>query len=276
MLGSYKRQYNSGTSTVYSKQELQKGLSVSLIGKRIFTFETIDSTNSCAKTLAEAGMEEGTVVLADFQSAGRGRLGRTWLSEPGKNLLFSFILRPAMDSKAVGTLSLFAAAGVAHGIETFTGEHIECKWPNDLLISGKKFCGILLESSFSADKLDYAVIGVGINVNQTTFSSGLLQCSTSLCTETGALVDRKALFQSILHSLDSLYRQIQNRNNSEIMKEWLSRNSMIGKKTTVLHNGKKVDGIVHAFNEDGSMVLKTSGGLQSFYSGDVTLDAGEK
>jgi len=261
---------------VYSKQELQEGLSVSLIGKKIFAFETIDSTNSCAKTLAEAGMEEGSVVLADFQSAGKGRLGRTWFSEPGKNLLFSFILRPDMDSRSAGTLSLFAAAGVARGIESFTGRCIECKWPNDLLLRGNKFCGILLESSFSADKLDYAVIGVGINVNQTEFDSGLLHRSTSLSIETGAPLDRKALFQSILHSLDSLYAQMQNRNNSGVMKEWLSRNSMIGKQTTVFQDGQKFSGIVQAFNEDGSMVLSTSGGLQSFYSGDVTLDAGEK
>jgi BirA family biotin operon repressor/biotin-[acetyl-CoA-carboxylase] ligase len=261
---------------MYSKQELQEGLSVSLIGNKIFTFETIDSTNSCAKTLAEAGMEEGTVVLTDFQSAGRGRLGRTWLSEPGKNLLFSFILRPAMNSKDAGTLSLFAAAGVAQGIESFTGMSIECKWPNDLLLRGKKVCGILLESSFSADKLDYAVIGIGINVNQTLFDSGLLQHSTSLKTAAGTALDRKALFQNILRSLDSLYAQIQNRNNSGIMKEWLSRNSMIGKQTTVVQDAQKISGIVQAFSEDGSMILKTSKGLQSFYSGDVTLDTTEK
>ena len=126
---------------MFSKEELHSGLSTRIFGKKIFTYDSIDSTNACAKTLASTGAEEGTVVIAEYQTAGRGRLGRTWQAESGSNLLFSVIIRPTLEINKIGLLPFFAAAGVALALETVTGTRCECKWPNDVLLHGKKCCG---------------------------------------------------------------------------------------------------------------------------------------
>ena len=129
---------------MYSKEELQQGLNTQVVGSKIFVFETIDSTNACARTLGDAGTQEGAVVVTNFQTSGRGRLGRTWLAEPDANLLFSVLLRPRISVDVSGQLTLYASVAIARAIEQCVGAPVECKWPNDLLLNGKKFCGILL------------------------------------------------------------------------------------------------------------------------------------
>ena len=256
---------------MYSKKELLDGLATSILGRKIFVFEKIDSTNVCAKVLADVDMEEGTVVIAEYQTSGHGRLGRSWLSEAGKNLLFSIIIRPAVEQKRAGLLTFFAAAGTALGIESVLGCRIECKWPNDLLLHEKKCCGILLESSSTSRRLDYAVIGIGLNVNQAKFEPGLKRTATSLRLESGKTIDRKKLFQHILQNLDGLYSKVKEGDFNRVKQEWLSRTSMIGKVVTVEHEKFATRGIVHSINDDGGVVLKTSTGLQTFFAGDVTL-----
>ncbi len=120
-----------------SKKEILKGLKTRVVGKKLFVFESIDSTNACAKTLAETGTPEGTVVVADHQTAGRGRLGRTWNSEPGRNLLFSVVLRPTLPKESSGFLTFYSAVFIARALERVTGRPVECKWPNDILINAK-------------------------------------------------------------------------------------------------------------------------------------------
>ncbi|HEX9615756.1 MAG TPA: biotin--[acetyl-CoA-carboxylase] ligase, partial [Bacteroidota bacterium] len=161
-----------------SKETLLSSLSTSLFGRKLFVFESIDSTNTCARTLAEAGMEEGAVVLAEYQTSGRGRHGRTWNAEPGENLLFSVLLRPAIPRTSAGFLTFFAAVSVAQALEEVSESRIECKWPNDLLLNGKKVSGILLENTFEKDRVDYSVIGIGINVNQSSFPNHLIPTAT--------------------------------------------------------------------------------------------------
>jgi BirA family transcriptional regulator, biotin operon repressor / biotin---[acetyl-CoA-carboxylase] ligase len=256
---------------MYSKEELQSGLNTRIFGKKIFTYDSIDSTNACAKTLASTGAEEGTVVIAEYQTAGRGRLGRTWQAESGSNLLFSTIIRPTLEINKIGLLPFFAAAGVALALETVTGACCECKWPNDVLLNGKKCCGILMESSFQHNVLDYAIIGIGVNVNQKLFSEDLKDRATSLSQECGREFDRRKIFQQIMKSLELLYSEIKIGNFEITLNEWKTRTTMFGKQVTLTQAGEHLHGRAITLSADGGLVLATPDGQRVCYAGDVTF-----
>lgn len=256
---------------MYSKEELLNGLNAAVLGNKLFLFETIDSTNTCAKTLAEAGMEEGAIILAESQSEGKGRLGRVWISEPGKNLLFSCILRPSLEKEQAGLLTFFAAVAVARALEQSTGLHVECKWPNDLLLNGKKCCGILLESSLSSGKLAYSILGIGVNVNQRDFQNDLCRTATSLAREAGAEIDRKRLFQNIVAELDTLYLDVKKNQFSRIVTEWNNRCTMLGRNIQVDCGGVIIRGKAAGLHTDGGLVVRTTTGNEIVYAGDVTV-----
>jgi BirA family biotin operon repressor/biotin-[acetyl-CoA-carboxylase] ligase len=258
---------------MYSKEELLDGLNTNIVGTKLFVFESIDSTNTCAKALAETGMDDGAVVFADFQSEGRGRLGRPWLSEPGKNLLFSCIIRPPMSNEQSGILTFFAAVAVAQALESVTKLKVECKWPNDLLLNGKKCCGILLENSLGKERLEYSVIGIGVNANQDGFQGNALTNATSLKQMLGMEVDRKKLFQQILREIDTHYADIRLGRISRIFLEWNNRCSMFGRDVTVAREGVTLNGKAVGLNTDGGLVLETKAGKEIIYAGDVTVIA---
>jgi BirA family biotin operon repressor/biotin-[acetyl-CoA-carboxylase] ligase len=244
---------------MYSKEELQRGLTTQVVGSKMFVFETIDSTNACARTLGDAGTQEGAVVVTNFQTSGRGRLGRIWLAEPDANLLFSVLLRPRISVDVSGQLTLYASVAIARAIEQCVGEPVECKWPNDLLLNGKKFCGILLENSSQQSELSYAVIGAGINVNQQTLSPEIASRATSLCIETGKTFDRKKVFQVVLQELDLLYKSAREGDFSFI------------EAVTVQQHDHTIAGTALRLNHDAGLVISTSEGIQTIYAGDITL-----
>jgi BirA family transcriptional regulator, biotin operon repressor / biotin---[acetyl-CoA-carboxylase] ligase len=256
---------------MYSKEELQNGLHTFIFGKKIFTYDSIDSTNTCAKTLASTGAEEGTVVMAEYQTAGHGRLGRTWQAESGSNLLFSTIIRPKLEINKIGLLPFFAAAGVALALETVTGARCECKWPNDVLLNGKKCCGILLESSFQHNVLDYAVMGIGVNINQKVFGGDLKDRATSLSQECGREFDRRDVFHRIMTSLELLYSEVKIGNFEITLNEWKTRTTMFGKQVTLTQAGVRLHGRAITLSADGGLVLATPDGQQVCYAGDVTF-----
>jgi BirA family biotin operon repressor/biotin-[acetyl-CoA-carboxylase] ligase len=256
---------------MYSKEELLNGLTTDVIGKKLFVFESIDSTNACAKTLAEAGMEEGALVVADFQSQGRGRFARSWLSEAGKNLLFSCVLRPPLSQDQVGLLTFYAAVAVARPLEHATGLAVECKWPNDLLLNGKKCCGILLENSLSQEQLVYAILGIGINVNQQAFEGDLQDTATSLARETGKEIDRKKLFHAIVTELDNLYHDVASRQFHRIVSEWNKRCAMFGQRVRIARNKEAITGKALGLSPDGGLIVETTRGREVVYAGDVTI-----
>jgi len=256
---------------MYSKEELSKGLDTSIVGRKFFVFDTIDSTNACARTLGDAGTAEGAVVVADFQTSGRGRLGRTWIAEPGESLLLSVLLRPRVSIANAGLLTLFASVGIARAIERHIDEPVECKWPNDLLVRGKKFCGILLENLFQKTEVSYAVIGAGINVNQKKFPAEIASRGTSLAIETGRTFDRKKLLQAVLTELDTLYPPVQEGDFDAIVPEWIKRCTMFGKPVTVEQDNHTMSGIARRLNHDAGLVIETGTGLQTVYAGDVSV-----
>ncbi len=253
-----------------SKKQLQRGLTTKFIGRKLFAFESIDSTNACAKTLAEAGCEEGTVVIAEFQSHGRGRLGRTWLAEPGQNLLFSIVLRPKIQQGQSPVLIFLSAVAVARAVEKTTGVAVHCKWPNDVLINKKKVCGILTESSLTNGSFAYSVVGIGLNVNQQTFSNSV-KGATSVALELGKVCDRKALFHNVLCEFEELYQALRSGKPELILNEWNRRCSMFGQEVTVKTPSAQISGTAKRLNEAGGLVLSTDSGEQTFYAGDVTI-----
>ena len=256
---------------MYSKEELLQGLTSKIIGRKLFVFDSIDSTNTCGKTLAEAGIEEGTVVFAEHQTAGRGRNGRMWVSESQNNLLFSVVVRPQLPKEQVAFLTFYSAVSIAQAVESIVGCSVECKWPNDLLLNGRKFCGILLESSFQQSTPDYSIIGIGMNVNQKSFDEGMRNRATSLSLEQNAEFDRKQVFQRILVYMDRLYGDVQSGNFQNIMKEWNSRCKMFGKSVTVERSHDRLSGTAMGLSPDGGLMIETPEGTSTVYAGDASI-----
>lgn len=174
-----------------------------MIGSKIYSYESLSSTNTFAFQLAENGEEEGTVVACEQQSYGRGRGKRRWLSPKGKGILISIILRPKVSPAVCGRLSQLAAVAVGRAIHRITGLRTTFKWPNDLLLNNKKVCGILCEMSTKSEKLEFAIVGIGVNVN--TMGKGLVRGATSLKMELGRSIKRPRLFKEILRSLEEEY-----------------------------------------------------------------------
>ncbi len=256
---------------MFTKEELTRGLDSRIIGNKFFLFDSLDSTNACAKTLADAGIEEGAVVLTDFQTAGRGRNGRSWNSEAGQNLLFSVVLRPKFPRDQATFLTFFSAISIVRALEAKLKERIECKWPNDLLLNGRKFCGILLENSFQQDKLAYSVVGIGLNVNQKEFGEDLRERATSLRFECKKDFDRKRLFQKILSEMDRLYESAQAGDFRSVMENWNKHCTMFGKPVKVVKSHETLSGTAVGLSPEGGLVVETSKGKSIVYAGDVSI-----
>ncbi|MBF8248014.1 MAG: biotin-(acetyl-CoA carboxylase) ligase [Bacteroidetes bacterium] len=256
---------------MFTKEELARGLDSRIIGTKFFVFDSVDSTNACAKTLADAGIEEGAVVLTDFQTAGRGRNGRSWNSETGQNLLFSVVLRPEFPKEQATFLTFYSAISIVRALEPELKVRIECKWPNDLLLNGKKFCGILLENSFQQDKLTYSVVGIGLNVNQKEFGEDLKERATSLRFERKKNFDRKRLFQKILSEMDRLYESVQAGDFRAVMEDWNKHCTMFGKTVKVVKPHETLSGTAVGLSPEGGLVVETSTGTSTVYAGDVSI-----
>jgi BirA family biotin operon repressor/biotin-[acetyl-CoA-carboxylase] ligase len=254
-----------------SKELLQERLQTRLFGRKLFVFETIDSTNACAKTLARAGTDEGAVVIAEYQSEGKGRLGRRWQADPHENLLFSVILRPSLPRTSAGFLTFFASVALARAIDDACRCATECKWPNDLLLHGRKICGILLENSIDGGVIDYSVVGIGLNVNQTTFPESLERQAGSLRSILGRPVDRIELLARILRSLEQSYTDVRQGSFDKLLAEWTSRCTMFGREVTVSQDDAVVTGKAVGLNDDGGLLLQTSSGRRTIYAGDISL-----
>jgi len=256
---------------MFSSESLQSGLQTVNFGKKVYSFETIDSTNTCARALAGCWADEGTVVIAEYQTAGRGRLGRTWVASAGENLTFSLVLRPVIAPDAMNLLSLLVAVGISRGIEEHTGVRVFCKWPNDILCSGRKLAGILLEGSLAGDRVDAVVAGIGVNVNQQTFADELATRATSLSLETGTVIDRSELFKALLRSLEEEYRTQAESGFKNVVTRWLEHAPLIGRRIAVANNGSVIEGTVRGISNGGGLIVSSQHGEQTFIAGDVTI-----
>lgn len=252
-----------------NKELLLDGLQTKRVGRNLFFFEKVDSTNACASTLASADAQDGTTVWAEFQTAGKGRLGRSWRADPGKNLMLSVVIRE-VPSTSRPLLPYFVAEAVAMGVHRLLKVQLEAKWPNDLLLDGKKCVGILIEGSVS-DSGPFAVAGIGMNVNQTDFPSELTAIATSLQLETGKKVDRVVLFHAVMKSLEETLTDVRTGDPSPLLHSWKRRCVTLGKEVSLKYGNEQLHGTAVGLSDDGGLMLETASGMRTVYAGDVTL-----
>jgi len=253
-----------------SSDEIQRGLRTEFLGKSIEIFEVMDSTNTAAKKLAERGAPEGAVVIAEYQTDGRGRFNRKWYGEPEKSILLSLILRPR-EAQGAHLLTYLTALSAAETVEQFTGKIVECKWPNDLLIDERKFCGILLELSWRGSMVDFVVIGVGMNVNQERFPAELRQTATSLKIECGREFDRAFLIRNFFERLERSYLQSQKMGFDGFLTDWKMKCRTFGKEISVEQSGKILKGKAVDLDTDGALIIESRDRVTRVFAGDVRV-----
>lgn len=256
-----------------TERTISQGLSTRHLGRHIFVFRSIGSTNDTGFLLAESGAKEGTLLVTERQTKGRGRLGRSWHS-PGKvGLWFSLILRPkVLPSQAPG-LSLAAALALAETIEALTSLEVEIKWPNDCLINGRKVAGILTELSAELDKINFVVVGVGVNVNhkKNDFPLGLRRKATSLFIASDQKVSRVKLLQEFLVRFEAIYGQFVAEGLKPLLPRLKKRTHLLGKQVKLQLGKKVIRGVAADLDPSGSLVLETKTGREVVTAGEVTV-----
>jgi BirA family biotin operon repressor/biotin-[acetyl-CoA-carboxylase] ligase len=241
--------------------------------RRIEWRAEVDSTQQVARTLAAAGAEEGTVVVAETQSAGRGRLGRTWHSPPGTNLYCSIVLRPTMAPSTVPQLALVAGLATARAIETL-GLRPAIKWPNDVLLDGRKVVGIITEMEAELDRVHVVILGIGVNVNATEadFPPYLRETATSLAIAAGRPIDRVRFAAAVIDALEADYGRFVAAGFPALRAEWERRSALAGRSVTVRSADAEVAGTVAGVDDDGALRLLDGGGVaRRVIAGEVTL-----
>jgi BirA family biotin operon repressor/biotin-[acetyl-CoA-carboxylase] ligase len=248
--------------------------SESAFGHHFRYYDEIESTNSEARNLAAEGAPQGTVVIAECQSAGKGRLGRRWTSPAGKGLLFSVILRPNLTLSQAHLLTLVAATAACAGIERQTHIPTRIKWPNDLFIENKKVGGILLETAGERDEVEWIVVGIGINVN-TEYSElpvALRRTAISLKMAGGVPVDRSELLASVLLSLERAYEDAAANGFERALRDFRERDYLLNKSVSVQTREGPVVGAASGIDEHGALLVELPHRqIRRFHSGEVSL-----
>jgi BirA family biotin operon repressor/biotin-[acetyl-CoA-carboxylase] ligase len=255
--------------------EVAAHLKSTIVGRRLEFLKMTASTNADAFRLAEAGAVEGTVVLADAQTGGKGRRGRVWASPAGVNLYCSVVLRPAIMPHEAPQLTFLSAVAAARAIEQTTKLTPEIKWPNDLLISGKKVAGLLNEMSAETDGINFVILGIGINLNMTAaqFPDELRTPATSLFLESGVRVDRSHFTGTMLNELDRLYADFLAHGFEPVREEWQRRCNASGRQVIVSDSGTEcTGGQFVGIDSDGAMLLRSDDDkLHRITCGDVRV-----
>jgi BirA family biotin operon repressor/biotin-[acetyl-CoA-carboxylase] ligase len=246
-----------------------------VIGRDIRVFEETTSTNDVIEKLARDGVKEGVVVFAESQTKGRGRLGRKWMSPTHKGLWFSILLRPELSPQETTQLTVASATALRRAIKNVTGILAEIKWPNDLLIGGKKVVGILTEMSAEVDRVRHVILGIGVDVNQDAaeFPPELRKIATSLKIAAGEEISRAELAVEILRELDLDYARICGGKFPAVADEWEAGCATIGKNVSVQMGARQIRGRAESLDDDGALLVRTEHGhLERVIGGDVTLE----
>ena len=210
-------------------QDIESNLSTSCIGHPILSYEKVSSTNDVLKDLAVHGAPEGTTVLAQAQSEGRGRRGREWTSVPGKGIYMSVLLRPGIPAKDAGWLAILGGVAVIRALDLIEVKNLALKWPNDVLAGARKIAGILIEPRIGAGQVEFAIVGIGINVGQKAedWTDALKETATS-CHMEGVLVSCEHVIRAVLSELDYWYPFLKQRKPERLMDEWARRGGKTG------------------------------------------------
>ncbi|MBN1473384.1 MAG: biotin--[acetyl-CoA-carboxylase] ligase [Syntrophaceae bacterium] len=255
-------------------KELKKELAGEIIGHSIHYFQEIGSTNDEAFRLGMDGAPEGTVVVADSQSAGKGRLQRSWFSPPQANIYTSIILRPEFNPADAPRITIMAGLAAAQTIETYCPREARIKWPNDVLLDGKKVCGILAQMQTNEDKIDFVILGIGINVNIAAddFPAEIRKIATSLAAQTGAFHSRHDLLITLYKNLSKWYKTLISTGFEMISDEWLRMASLIGCKIQVKFGNEIIKGKAVGIDERGALVMSDSKGKTvKILAGDASI-----
>lgn len=258
---------------ILSYEEVKQNLNAKFIGSKIYYYDSIDSTNKMAKDIAHRE-EEGTIIVAEEQLEGRGRLGRTWVSPKKKGVYFSIILKPNVAPTKVAKLTLIGAAAVNLALDEI-GIDSQIKWPNDIVINGKKVCGILTEMSSELNMINYVVIGIGINVNleEGDIPEDIKHKATSLKIELKNKVSRKKLLAEILNRFEELYVLFKDDGEiSNAIDICRNKSAVIGKEVLVMDGNDEKAGKAIDINEEGELIVVFKDGkAESIFSGEISI-----
>lgn len=238
------------------------------LGEELYCFERLESTNLTAEKLARNGIAEGTLVIAGTQTAGRGRKGRVWHSPPGVNLYCSLILRPRAQDLVY--LPFLAGLAVVRSLKSF-GLETDLKWPNDVLVNGKKICGVLIHTSMEENVLRFAVIGCGININETAFPAELETVATSILLETGASVSREAVLASFLLEFEKMYETVHDLDWRDFCRLLEQHSTMLrGCAVQIDQKDTIIEGTTQGLDAYGGLIVETKTGPRAVYAGEIT------
>ena len=269
---STKRGYRlEGVPDILNKQLICGGLDVSSAGTDMLILKTVDSTNDEAKRMAANGAPSGLIIAAENQTGGKGRLGRSWCSDSG-GLYFTLLLRPELPPADIAGITLSAGYAVCLAIREYTGLDALIKWPNDVIIGNRKVCGILTEMAAQSDRIDYVVIGIGINVNHSEFPGEIKNKATSLFIETGERIDRNKLFRLVIEKLDKVLGSFLFSLSAEDMEGFKDLCATMGRRVTLERSGVTISGEAVDITSSGELVIKDDNGKEyNINSGEVSV-----
>lgn len=238
--------------------ELERSFAGEIIGHKIYYFEEIGSTNDEAYHLGRQGLPEGSAVIADAQKAGKGRLARSWHSPPKANIYTSVLLRPKFAPAAAPRLTIMAGVAVAETLKMFCPGNIQLKWPNDVLIEGKKVCGILAQMQAEVGKIDFIVLGIGINVNMSAnnLPPDIEKSATSLMMQAGTVISRGKILINLYKNLSKWYKKLINDGFEEIRQKWTQGATLIGCEVQINYHKEIIRGIAQGIDEDGALLIR--------------------
>jgi BirA family transcriptional regulator, biotin operon repressor / biotin---[acetyl-CoA-carboxylase] ligase len=266
------RQRSALTEGPLQLQQVRDGLTTRRLGTNLHYFSEIDSTNSYARRLAEQGAGEGEVIIAEAQTRGRGRLGRSWVSPPFVNLYFSVILRPQLPPVHAPQLTLMAAVALADTIASFIRTPPSIKWPNDILVGGKKLAGVLTESSCDSERIEFVILGIGVNLNYPValMPEVIRERATSIVSLTNTNVSREAFVRRLIQDLDRCYGELEEDGFDSLATRWEALFGLRGKKVRVEMTDRIMIGTAKGIDRDGALILEgEEGKRQRIIAGDV-------
>lgn len=254
--------------------DIEIGLDTFIVGTSVLSFDAVPSTIDVASALSQEGASEGTVVVAEAQTGGRGRLGRKWSSPADVGIWTSIILRPSIPPRDAPKLTLLVAVSVARVLSECYGIPAQIKWPNDVIVRHRKICGALTELVAEQDAVKYIIASFGLNVNQTSakFPAEVRSIATSMRIETGKKFKRPDVFRTLLRELDTQYQDFREHGSVNIVEQWRERSCTLGQHVKVQLREDVVEGTARDLDDDGSLLVEVgSGELRSIAYGDVTI-----
>ncbi len=254
---------------MFKIEEFDIKLDTDYIGRNFIYCDEVGSTNTMLLASKDSD-KNGTVLLAEYQSKGRGRKEREWISSSGQNLTFSILLKGEFKEQKINLINLSAAIAVAQSIENLYQLNVELKWPNDVLIHKKKIAGILLESVSKANKIARVVVGIGINVNQPNFPGQFEIPPTSVRKEFHSIANREKLLSEVLNNFEAML-ELSKKSGKKVLSDWRNRCKMLGEKIKIVDGDQVKTGIFDDVDENGFLILRNGDNTEKIHYGDVSL-----